>query len=37
MNQYCFLADQNAENERIDKYLTDYLKKYSRSFLQKLI
>lgn len=37
MNQYCFLADQNAENERIDKYLTDYLKKHSRSFLQKLI
>ncbi|MDO5410211.1 MAG: RluA family pseudouridine synthase [Lachnospiraceae bacterium] len=37
MNQYCFLADQNAENERIDKYLTDYLQKHSRSFLQKLI
>ncbi|MDY4970297.1 MAG: RluA family pseudouridine synthase [Lachnospiraceae bacterium] len=37
MNRYCFLADQNAENERIDKYLTDYLKKHSRSFLQKLI
>ena len=37
MNQYCFLADQDAENERIDKYLTDYLKKHSRSFLQKLI
>lgn len=37
MNQYCFLADQDAENERIDKYLTDYLKNHSRSFLQKLI
>lgn len=37
MNQYCFLADQEAENERIDKYLTEYLKKHSRSFLQKLI
>lgn len=37
MNRYCFLADQDAENERIDKYLTDYLKKHSRSFLQKLI
>lgn len=37
MNRYCFLADQNAENERIDKYLTDYLKKHSRSFLQKLV
>lgn len=37
MNQYCFLADQEAEDERIDKYLTAYLQKYSRSFLQKLI
>lgn len=37
MNQYCFLADQEAEEERIDKYLTGYLKKHSRSFLQKLI
>lgn len=37
MNRYCFMADQDAENERIDKYLTDYLKKHSRSFLQKLI
>lgn len=37
MNQYCFLADSEAEDERIDKYLTDYLEKHSRSFLQKLI
>lgn len=37
MNQYCFLADQEAEDERIDKYLTAYLQKHSRSFLQKLI
>lgn len=37
MNQYCFLADQQAENERIDKYLAEYMKEYSRSFLQKLI
>lgn len=37
MNQYCFLADQQAENERIDKYLAKYMKEYSRSFLQKLI
>lgn len=37
MNQYCFLADQEAEEERIDKYLTGYLKQHSRSFLQKLI
>lgn len=37
MNHYCFLADQSAENERIDRYLTDYLQKHSRSFLQKLI
>ena len=37
MNQYCFLADREADNERIDKYLTVYLQKHSRSFLQKLI
>lgn len=37
MNQYRFLADSEAEDERIDKYLTEYLKKHSRSFLQKLI
>lgn len=37
MNSYCFLADQAADNERIDKYLTLYLQKHSRSFLQKLI
>lgn len=37
MNQYCFLADQQSENERIDKYLAEYMKEYSRSFLQKLI
>lgn len=37
MNQYCFLADISAEGERIDKFLTDYLKSHSRSFIQKLI
>lgn len=29
MNQYCFLADREADNERIDKYLTVYLQKHS--------
>ena len=35
MKQICLQADAVCEGERIDKYLAEVMKDYSRSFLQK--
>lgn len=37
MEQLTFHIDEDYENERIDKYLSEYMKDQSRSYIQKLI
>lgn len=37
MEQHCFTADIEHEDQRIDRYLTEMLPEQSRSFFQKLI
>lgn len=37
MNKFCFIADENDENTRLDNYLSNLFDNVSRSKLQKLI
>ncbi|MBO5371783.1 MAG: RluA family pseudouridine synthase [Lachnospiraceae bacterium] len=37
MEEYIFQVDENSSNERLDKYLSEQMPEFTRSFLQKLI